>query len=229
MTVTQVFADASDGAVRKEGAVYDTQHDATAGDSVLAASASLYTTFWKDGSTYYIYVGFFPFDTSGISASDTISAATLNVNKAGDAANADTQEIGVVQGNQATWNSLVVGDYDQRGSAINNPTEGATRLSYSAGAGTGYMTWTLNATGISWIARSGETKPAAASATGKTQLALRFSGDMDDAAPTGANYMLFSFQETTSTTSDPYLEVTHAAVATSVKDIIGMGLIPHAR
>lgn len=211
MTVTTLYADTSDGSCRHEGAGYDTIHDATASAGVLTANAALYATFWKSGTTYYIYVHFTPFDSSGISASDTISAATYSIYKSGDAANADSQTIGLVQSQQATWNSLGTGDYDQRGDAINNPTEGATRVAYSAGAGTGYMDFTMNATGIGWIARTGETKPASASATGKTQLAIRFSGDMDDSAPTGANYCLFYMADQAGTTNDPKLVVTHAA------------------
>lgn len=211
MTVTTVYADTSDAQVRKAGATYSTQHDAASADSVISNNANQYSEHLVSGSTYEIYVPFFAFDTSGIPATDTISAAVVGINKGGDAANADTDTLGIVQGHQTTWNSIVVGDYDNRGDAVTNPTEGCTRVAYSAGAATGYTTFTLNATGISWIARTGETKPATASTSGKTQIVQRFGRDMDNSAPTGANYMLWRMADTVGTTTDPYLEVTHAA------------------
>ena len=221
MTVTTVYADASDAQLRKAGTTYSTQHDATASDTVAAATANQYNEHLLSGATYEIYVLFFPFDTSGISASDTISAATFSFYKHGDAANDNSDDLGIVQTVQATWNSMVTSDYDGRGDAVTNPTEGATRQTFSAGAGTGFMDFDLNATGRGWIARTGETKPASASATGKTQLAVRFGRDMDNTAPTGANYMLTRMADTdgAGTTTDPKLVVTHAAAGSASSSI----------
>lgn len=212
MTVTTVYADASDANIRKSGATYSTQHNATTANEVQNIATS-YGEHLLTGATYEIYVLFFPFDTSAIAATDTISDAVFSFYKSGDAANADSDTLGIVQTKQATWNSLITADYNDRGDAVTNPTEGCTRQSYSAGASTGYMDFTLNATGRGWIARTGETKPATASATGKTQLAVRFGRDMDNSAPTGANYMQTRMADTAGTTSDPKLVVTHAAAA----------------
>ena len=117
------------------------------------------------------------------------------------------------------WNNVTTADFDQRGN-----TEGCTRItSFTNGA---YKEWTLNETARGWIARSGETKPATASASGKTQLGIRNGNkDIDNSAPTdGTIYIAIQSSDYTGTDHDPYLSVTYEATTgpTHLKKLNGI-------
>jgi len=213
-TTSTFYADAGDISIRKADATWSTVRGATAGDSTVNTSPT-YVGWEKEGAVYNGYQPFHPFDTSAISASDTISAATFSIYLNGDNAVADSQQLSIANSTQATWNSMGTGDFDQRGS-----TEGCTRFNCPTGATSGYLDFTLNATGRGFIARSGETIPASASASGKTQLAIRWSSDLDNSTPTNRTYMQIRMSEATGTTSDPKLVVEHASSVTFIPTIM---------
>jgi hypothetical protein len=73
----------------------------------------------------------------------------------------------------------------------------------------------MNSTGIGWIAKSGETKPASASATGKTQLCIVFAKDYDNQQPGTFDYTQLRFSEYSGTANDPKLVVTYSSSLTS--------------
>lgn len=210
-TVSTFYASTADGNVRYSNTSFATARSATTATEVQN-SASGYISCGKEGSNYNFYIYFWPFDTSAISASDTISAATFSVYLAGDNTNAGSETLTVCQSKQGTWNSLTTSDFDDRRDSINGGAEGGTRVALPAtGPTSGYFDIALNATGISWIARSGETKPASASASGKTQLACGFGRDLDNVAPTAIDgYQVYSADDT-GTSRDPKLVVTHSA------------------
>lgn len=204
-TTTTVYSDGGDAIVRKASASWTTVRDAAAGDTVASTSPA-YTAWEKEGSTYNGYQPFFMFDTSVIPSTDIISSATFSVRKNGDSAVADSQQMTVANSTQATWNSIGTGDFDQRGGS----TEGATRINCPTGTSTSYEDFPLNSTGLTFIAKSGETIPGSASASGKTQIAVRWSSDLDNSTPTGRTYMQIRLSEHTGTASDPKLVVEHA-------------------
>jgi hypothetical protein len=107
------------------------------------------------------------FDTSAISLNDTIASATVSLYAVSvlDQDNDGDDYIGLVQAKNgwASATTVAAGDYDQIGDAIDNPTQGATAIDLTDMHASSYNYWTLNATGRSWIARSGETKPSASS------------------------------------------------------------------
>lgn len=208
MTVTTVFADAGDGNVRARSTVFATVR-AAASANEITGGATGYASCGLEVSTYNFYCPFFMFDTSAIPATDTISSAVYSHALAGDSAGTAANQWTVCQGQQTTWNSLVIGDYDQRRNSIDGGAEGATRQNRAVSTETGYVDFTLNATGIGWIARSGETKPATASATGKTQLVVAYAKDLDNSAPTTNDFNQVYFAEEAGTTNDPKLVVTH--------------------
>jgi len=108
--------------------------------------------------------------------------------------------ITVVQTSQADTASLTTADYDQCG-AISNPTEGATRIDIGSITIGAYNSWTLNATGLGWISK-----------TGYTFLGLREGHDAINSAITfGINRVKFAGSEATGTANDPYLDVTSSA------------------
>lgn len=213
-TTSTFYADAGDIAIRKANATWATVRSATAGDSTVNTSPT-YVGWEKEGAVYNGYQPFHPFDTSAISASDTISAATFSIYLNGDNTVADSQQLSISNSTQATWNSMGTGDFDQRGS-----TEGMTRINCPTGATSGYLDFTLNATGRGFIARNGETIPGSASASGKTQLAIRWSSDLDNSTPTNRTYMQIRMSEAAGTTSDPKLVVEHAAAVTFIPTIM---------
>lgn len=208
-TTSTFYADAGDAVVRHANASWATLRAASAGTSV-ATTTPTYVGWEKEGANYNGYQPFHMFDTSAISASDTISSATFSIYLNGDNVVADSQQLSIGNSTQATWNSIGTGDFDQRGGS----TEGCTRINCPTGATSGYLDFALNSTGLTFIARSGETIPASASASGKTQLAIRWSSDLDNSTPTNRTYMQIRMENTAGTSSDPKLVVEHAAAAT---------------
>lgn len=207
-TTSTFYSDAGDLAIRKANATWSTVRSATAGDSTSTTTPT-YVGWEKEGAVYNGYQPFHMFDTSSISSGDTISSATFSIYLNGDNAVADSQQLTIANSTQATWNSLSTADFDQRGS-----TEGCTRFNCPSGATSGYLDFAFNATGIGFVARSGETIPGSASASGKTQLAIRWSSDLDNSTPTNRTYMQIRMENTSGTSSDPKLVVEHAAAAT---------------
>lgn len=160
-----------------------------------------------------IYRAFIPFDTSSIPSGAAVTAATLGVYATstpvypGDA----WDYISVVRTSQATHTTLVNADYDNIGT-----TEGIAsgdRKEVSAITSGTYVTFPLNATGISWIAKAGVASNCSAT-NGITCLGLREGHDLQNVAPTLdaiATIAEFSSSEVTGTSQDPYLSVTYSA------------------
>jgi hypothetical protein len=156
---------------------------------------------------------FLPFNTSTIPAGATITAASLAVyatstpTTPGDAFSYVT----VVRTSQATHTTLVAADYDNIGS-----TEGISsgdRKTISTITSGNYVTFPLNSTGISWIAKSGAASNCSATA-GITCIGLRDGHDIQNSAPASdvnPSYAVFSSSESTGTSQDPYLSVTYTA------------------
>lgn len=207
-TTTSYYAGAGDGRVTSGGAstTWDTAHDATDGASASATATTCFSGAFCNDVTGYreIYRAFFPTDTSGLPDNAIISAATLNlyvtVNSNQD--NDGDDWMNVVQTSQASSSTLAVGDFDQCG-AVNNPTEGATRIDLGSVSTSAYTAWTLDATGRGWISK-----------TGFTLLGMREGHDAIDSPIDGSggatqNRLTFSTSEETGTSQDPYLSVTY--------------------
>lgn len=147
-----------------------------------------------DPKTYFIHRGFLPFDTSSLPDDAVITAATLYCYV--------TQKYSVsagscclVAGTPASNTALVDDDFDQVGT-----TELASRKTYSGLTTSAYNSWALNADGL-----------AAISKTGYTRFAFRTAKDLDNSAPSNAQYSggYISTSEHTGTGQDPYLEITY--------------------
>ena len=125
------------------------------------------------GPYYYVTRSYIPFITSSLPDGCTITTANLMLyvftKGQSDAGQGD---IVVTLSTQASI-TLAGGDFDSL--TLNSPAEGATRLAYSGIATDAVNTIALNATGIGWISK-----------TGNTYFALRLSGDVDNSTPTGA-------------------------------------------
>ena len=213
-----VYSLAGDGRVRDFGdpgiglSQWNTVHNAASGneaDYTSADRANLVGTgalfgpaAGQDGVD--IMRGYLAFDTASIPANAVITSATVGLYVTGkdDSISDGNDFIAIVQGFQASGNSLVVGDYSKAGNAIDNPTEGSNRLSIPSLAVNGYDDWTLNSAGLAWITRGGITK-----------LALREGHDLLNAWPNYAagqgDVISADMSETPGTAFDPYLQVTY--------------------
>lgn len=132
-----------------------TIHDQVTGQFVTSNAGFSEITAQSGGTWFGINRTFLPFDTSALPDGVTVTAATLRVVvRSIEADNAGTRDFALVQTSQASTSTLAGEDYDLCG-AVSNPTEGATRLTITT---TGTKTFTLNATGLTWISSTGFTK-----------------------------------------------------------------------
>jgi hypothetical protein len=142
---------------------------------------------------YSIARGFIFFDTSTIPSGVTIAAASLNFYGYADWSTTDF--LITIQNGQPTYphDPAVAGDYykaNYAGDGGSLTTVGFTLV--------GYNTIPLNADGISWINKGGQTK-----------FFIRSSKDIAGTAPTGLEYVSMYLSEEAGTSKDPYLAVTY--------------------
>lgn len=212
-----------DGYVTGENASFNTIHDAASGSSVAGswnndANGVAVCEYYSVTNKFYLYRGYISIDTSGLPDGATISAATLSiyvVNTA-DADNDGDDYINVVQSLQAGTGSLVTGDWEDCGSdngsaarAYTTPIQqGATAIDITGIALNQYLTFTLNATGIGWISK-----------TGFTQLGIREGHDIERTAiDTGTGDLQTradwrnGYYETIQSGTTPYLSITYSTL-----------------
>lgn len=215
-TTTVFTVDSADGAINKwdgGGTPWDTAHDASSGTT----SPNLISRSWED-TWIELYRASLTFNTGAtIPANATISAATLSL-YAQTVDDDDTGSITVVQSYQATVDSIAVGDYEDIGTDVDGNAASAKNTPQIEGVASATDTttivtndwtdFTLNATGLAWIAKSGETKPSNASASGWTQLGLRDTFDTnDDDTVSGKNGVVWN--DSTDSGLEPKLSVTY--------------------
>lgn len=202
MSTTTVYAGSEDGYVVSEDASWATARGATTGDSVTKNQTYGYAVSDLNVASYRVWRLFFPFDTSAIPDTDTISAATFGLFTGEASQPSGTPYFGVVEGTQA--DTLVVADFDACGSTelSDSRAQGGTAASQN-------KTWSFNATGLTKISK-----------TGATKLCVRCDYDLDNTTPTALRFQNFRMSETSGTTSDPYITITHAAgVAGNIKKL----------
>lgn len=191
------------------GVSWDTNHDATASSSAFDSANPWYAGAEETAAgvnQYQTNRGFHLYDTSSLTASATVSAATCSLNGGGAPLNTDNDGddwVNITPSTPASNTAIVTGDYDQCG-AIDNPTEYSTRIDIGSWAST-YNDFALNAGGLS-----------ALSLTAVTKFGLREGHDAIDSAPANntGNYVDVDSAEGAGTTSDPKLVVTYTLPAT---------------
>lgn len=243
--VDTIYSGAGDGHVGNfstgnVGSAWTSARSAASGDYVLDSGttmlvyADLFEYLGCEPTCQYesdIYRAFVPFDTSSISSSATITAATLNL-YAVTVVNGDddgTDYITVSTSTQATHTTLAVADYNDAypltmntGSEVIDSGQRKDITSITASA---YLTFTLNSNGIAAIKKSGQSSTCSATA-GITCLALREGHDASGnsiAADLGGNYVYFSTSEQTGTSQDPYLSVTYTVPASAAATGMSIG------
>lgn len=183
---TTGFSNINDRISNTDG-VYATCHNAatgTVGDSLTVGQIPGYS----------IYRGFVAFDTSSIPASATIQSAILSLDGATDASVTDFDVV-VTYNGTLPHDPLAAGDflysqYSGNGGSFNTSTWSASSNNI-----------TLNATGISWINKGGQTR-----------LAIQSSRDISSTPPATNEYVIFD--ETLTTLTVVYtINLTTAAVS----------------
>lgn len=168
-------------------------------------STNTYFQTYKTGAVYIIMRQFYPADTSGIGAGNAVSAATFNFWAINRTKNDDSVSWHLVETSQASTSSLVDADYD------NFVNSGLGSIAISGTSLGGYNAVTL--TDLTKI-----------STTGTTKLGFISSLDLNNTAPTGANYFDSYFSEQAGTTNDPYYSVTYAPIPTGASTLSMMGV-----
>jgi len=181
-------------------------HDAATGTSVTTAGGTIAVESGLiGGGWYYINRGFLYFDTSAI-GSDTIDSAIFSLAASGkaDADNDGTDYMNLYGATPASTTALVVADYDQAGT-----TAFAAAIDIgSIVTNTNYNNWTLNASGL-----------AAINKTGVTTFSVREGHDAEDIAiEVGENYVNFY---SVASDYDPKIVVVHTA-SSAIKTIDGL-------
>jgi hypothetical protein len=185
-------------------------HDNASGTVAEPSTALIYA--WSAG--LFIYRLFALFDTSSLTASANISAATASfyINGTLNSDNDGDDWVNVVQSAPASNTDLVLGDFSKCGDAVSNPTEGSTRVDITGISSAAYLDFALNATGRGWISK-----------TGVTKLGLREGHDCINSAAVANDYVEVKSAETAGTTSDPKLVVTYAlGTTTSTFSMMGV-------
>lgn len=218
-TTTTVFSTASgDGRTRHApggGASWDTVHDAaTSNDSQTGNATTQILTQCSATNNFVIHRIFFPFDTSSISAGDTIDSATFSwyVTSVTNDDNDASAYANIVQTSQADSTTLTTADYDQCG-AVNSPTQISTAIGLNSLTTSAYNDWILNDNTV--VKKSGET-PTCGTTDGVTCIGVREGHDIDDhpiACSDNINTVSGSTSDETGTTQDPKLVVEHGAAA----------------
>lgn len=190
-TVTDYFTSgAEDTYIDKLGGTWAESHDATSGGATAYAADLFFDGEEYAAGAFYVIRSFTPIDTSAI-GTDNITAAEFymmpsTVNGIDAAA--------LVQSTQGSPTAPVVGDFDALGT-----TEG-TDVRVTSFTVDSYFHWTLNATGIGWINK-----------TGYTLLAERNDYDIDNIDPPVARNYAVIYSSEDGSTKEPFLRVTHAA------------------
>jgi hypothetical protein len=193
------YVSGGDGFIRLNDGSWSTVYSGTTGDQMGSSAGEIQTG--HNGSAYSVKKGLFPVNTSG---SGTPASATFYLNNAitSDADNDGYDYVVVVSNTQADTSNLALADYGRV-----NKVEGSNELDLT-GVGTGYIAFTLNATGLGWINTSGYTKLSVVEGHWLNNHAIN----------TGVyNYISVYFSATAGTDYDPYLSITTAS-ASSLQD-----------
>lgn len=181
---------------------YATGHDATDAQSAdMTTTEGLVQNQKRASGNFDIHRCLTFFDTSALTASASISAATITMIKVeGSTNNSQT-----VTAYYSTLSSNTVATTSD-GSYSSIGTTAQSDDNHSLGASNGLLTWNLNATGLGNIQK-----------TATSKFAFRASGDVANAGPAsdGTNLQGWNSADVVGTSNDPTLTVTYTLVAAS--------------
>jgi len=203
------FSGAGDGNVNAAESTWNAVHDDIVGWGAYPTETTFAATVQNESSVFGIVRAFIPFDCTALPDDCTITAATISLystyHQFDDNDGDDWVNI-IGETTQADPTTVADVDFDQCG-AIDNPTEGATRIDLSSGiTDDAYNVFTLNATGRGWIKKSGT------GANAYSRFGVREGHDCIDSAITGTdvyNFVVFASSEATGTATDPKIDITY--------------------
>jgi len=177
-------------------------------DDVSGSTQSLRLRASTTTNQYNLMIrGYFLFDTSNIADSNTIDSATFSLFGSTPDVHNFGGEASMIATSPSSNTAIASGDY------LNiTYTRQASDILDTSWSTIAYNNWTLNATGLGNVSK-----------TGVSKFGTVTSWDMDNTAPTwsssGADTFTTFHAEETGTTKDPKLNVIHSAAA------VGMNLI----
>jgi hypothetical protein len=187
---------------------YTTVHDAATGDTLdNGGTGKMQVLNYKSGANYLIQRCIVNFDTSALTASATISAATLSVYDENDQEDNDNDALSLVTNTAAAANDYTTADYDQFGTV-----KQASDIDFGSLVVNSYNDMALNATGLGNISK-----------TGVTKFGLRTANDIAASAPAAGNYKTFSTADDAGTTQDPKLVITYTLGSGGGLLLLGVG------
>ncbi len=198
---------------------WDTAHHLLVGQvadyTSAAANGLVIASRLRFDNAVAIYRGFFPIDATDLPDTATITAASLffGIYSKQNGDNDGYDYIAVVgETTQADPDLLAGADYDTCGT-VHNPTLGSAKYDITDIATGQYLEMVLNATGISWIKKSGTGDNA------YSRFGIREGHDIDDHPYAGDldtwNYITGPPSDYAGTAYDPYLSVTYTVVLTT--------------
>jgi hypothetical protein len=206
LTVTDFYSAAGanspcDGASSKFASTWSGARDASSGDSASITSSieSVYI-FRYSASQWQVARLFHLFDTSSLGSGATITSASVNLYGQGKGSSEGSiNDIHIVSSNPASTNTLVVADYSTFGSTS------YSSIALGSISTSGYNQFTLNASGISNITK-----------TGVSKFGARSWGDINNNAPAGSSSTCnFYMADESGTSKDPYLRVDYSVASTA--------------
>lgn len=212
-TTTSYYPGAGDGwtyALESSGVSFSDLMS-TNGDGATTTDASETIWYFRSYSSTnnwdYIRRSHFPFTTSDIDDGATITSATFKVYGYGKGDfSSIAPDVGLYESTMGA-SAPTSSDHNSLGTTLLAPA-----ISYSSYSTTGYNTFTLNATGLSKINKSGTTKLAITNSNyenrGGTPTAPTWSAS-------NHLYMQARYSEYSGTSQDPVLEVTYSAGAST--------------
>ena len=206
---TSYYAGAGDGYILNQDSTWAAARGAVSGDNAFATTganglnaqtASFVTP------RYDVYRTFIPTDTSAIDDAASITACDVKVYVKSKLAD-EAISIHAVETSQASTATLDVADFDAL-SFTDGGSQAMTGMSVNT-----YTTIPLNATGLTWISK-----------TGTSKIGLITSQDQSNTSPGAAtkeNGIIADASEATGTSTDPYLSITVLdSVAASRRSVI---------
>ncbi|MEU8195245.1 hypothetical protein AB0C10_15840 [Microbispora amethystogenes] len=199
-TVTTVYSSTADGRIESGSSSYST---ARAGGTFIVTTSDVtrYIGQWFSGSTYYCYQGYVSFDTSAIADTDDVTAVSLAMWLVTD----DSVTDFTLEAREKDWGASLTSADWVAGASLSGLTLMATLNSNGIGATGQYKTFT--------------SQPAFLSATnlktGVVYLCLSSSRQRAGNTPSGDEGLQLSMADTSGTTQDPRLTITHQAPSES--------------
>lgn len=194
-TVTTVYSSTADGDILSTSTTYSTARSGT-GYSVDTAGSSAQIGQLLDGADYYCYEAFFDFDTSSIPDTDNVSAVALALDGNFDNSTTDF----TMQARTKDWGASLTSADWVAGASLGGLTLLAT-FATSGFSAFGYNTFTENGTNFQ----------SAINKTGTTRIVVASDRLESNTAPTNAERVSVATADSTGTTQDPKLTITHAA------------------